>query len=144
LRLASCPAVIALHADGGGGGGPLLLDVTCKLCEFEVLLPGFGFITEIVKVPAELSAPLAVSCMDETNVVVSAEPFNRTCAPLTKLWPVIDNVKLPALTDVGAMLPNTGVGFHTVTLLSPVALASAALMASIVTLSGFGKLAGAV
>jgi hypothetical protein len=142
LRLASCPTAIALHAEGGGG--PLLVEVTCKLCKVEVLLPGFGFITEIVNVPAELSVPFAVSCIEETNVVVSAEPLSRTCAPLTKLLPVIDSVKLPALTDAGETLLRTGVGFHSVTLLPPVALASAALTASIMTLFGFGKLVGAV
>lgn len=47
LRLASCPALIALHAEGGGGGGPPLVDVTSKVWELDVLLPGFGFITEI-------------------------------------------------------------------------------------------------
>ncbi len=88
--------------------------------------------------------PLAVSCIEETNVVVSTAPLSRTCAPPEKLWPVIDSVKPPAVTDVGAMLLKTGVGFQSVTLLSPVALESAALIASIVTLFGFGKLAGAV
>lgn len=144
LRLASCPALITLQAEGGGGGGPPLVEVTCKVCEFDVLLPGFGFITEIANVPAEFSVPLALSCIDETKVVVSAEPFSRTCAPFTKLLPVIESVKLPALTDAGAMLLNTGTGFHSVTLLFPLAPESAALTASIVMLLGFGRLAGAV
>lgn len=88
--------------------------------------------------------PVAVNCIDETKVVVSAEPLNSTCAPFTKLLPVIESVKFPASTAVGAMLLNTGKGFHSVTLLFPFALESDVLTASIVTLFGFGRLAGAV
>ncbi|MGC2330615.1 MAG: hypothetical protein WA581_04110 [Candidatus Acidiferrales bacterium] len=144
MRLLSCPALITLHAEAGGGGGPLLLDVTCRVCELEVLLPGFGFITEIANVPTEFSVPVALSCIEETKVVVSAEPLSKTCAPFTKLLPVIESVKLPMATDAGEMLLNTGTGFHSVTALPPLALESEALTASIVTLFGLGRLAGAV
>jgi hypothetical protein len=45
---------------------------------------------------------------------------------------------------VGLMSVITGVGFSSVTLLVPLAVASAALVAFTVTAFGFGKLAGAV
>jgi len=120
------------------------VEVTCKLCEFDALLPGFGFATEIVYDPAAFSVAVAVSCIDETNAVVSALPLRRTCAPLTKLLPVMLSVKLPALTDGGAMLLKSGTGFHNVTPLVPFAFESAVLIASIVTPPEFGIAAGAV
>lgn len=142
LRLASCPALITLQADGGGG--PLLEVVTCKVCELDVLLPGFGFCTDMVYEPEEFSVPVVVSCIDDVNVVASAEPFSSTCAPFTKLLPVMLSVKLPALTDVGAMLLNSGTGFHSVTLLVAFEPESAALTASMVTLPEAGIVAGAM
>jgi hypothetical protein len=62
---------------------------------------------------------------------------------LTKPLPVTVSVKLPVLTDGGAMPPSTGTGFNSVTALAPLALESAALTACTVTVFGFGKLAGA-
>jgi hypothetical protein len=75
--------------------------------------------------------------------VASAEPPRRTCAPLTKPLPVTVSVKLPVLTDGGAMPLSTGTGFKRVTTLAPLALESAALTACTVTLFGLGTLAGA-
>ena len=107
-------------------------------------LPGFGFVTVTAKFPAEAAVPLAVSCVEETNVVASAVPASCACAPETKPLPlsVIENA--PVETEFGVMLFSTGIGFHRVTALPPEASESAALMALTVTMFGFGKLTGAV
>lgn len=145
LRLPPCPAVIALHAEGGGGGPPPpLVEVTCKVSELEVALPGFGFITLTAKLPAEVALPVAVSCVEEIKVVESAEPESITCAPVTKLLPVTAIEKLPVEIEAGTMPLRTGIGFSSVTLLLPEALESAALTARTVTVLGFGNAAGAV
>jgi hypothetical protein len=123
---------------------PLLCEVTCKLIGLDALLPGFGFTTVIAYIPAVASEPLAVSCVEEVNVVVSTPPANSTSAPLTKSLPVMVIEKPPAVTDIGETLAITGVGFHSVTVLWPAALDSAALSAWMVTLFGLGRVAGAV
>jgi hypothetical protein len=109
-----------------------------------VLLPGSGFCTLTAKLPAELALPLAVNCAEETKVVVKAVPANRTFAPLTNALPFTVIVKDPLGKEAGLTLVSTGVGFHSVTALFPMALESAALTASISTDPVFGKLAGAV
>ena len=68
----------------------------------------------------------------------------RTCAPFTNLLPVTVRVKLPAGTLVGLMPVSMGVGFKRLTLLVPLAEESAALVARIVMVFGFGRDAGAV
>src|SRR5271170_211732 len=92
LRLPPCPTVIALQADGAGPPPPPpppppFAPVPCKFTEGEELLPGFGFSTEIPNVPADDAVPAAVSFVEETKVVASADPANNTCAPLTKPLP---------------------------------------------------------
>src|ERR1700683_821508 len=78
-RLPSCPGCMALQAEGGGGGGlPLLGEVTCKPIAPEPLLAGFGFTTGIAEVPAVASTPDALSCVDDVKVVVSAASDNCT------------------------------------------------------------------
>src|ERR1700722_2376457 len=77
-RLPSWPGCMTLHVEGGGGGLPLLCEVTCKLIVPEALLPGFGFTTAIAYIPALPSAPVAESCVERVNVVVSATPANCT------------------------------------------------------------------
>jgi len=68
----------------------------------------------------------------------------RTCAPLTNLPPVTVRVKLPVPTLEGLMPVRMGVGFRSVTLLKPLAEASATLVARTVMVFEFGKVAGAV
>jgi hypothetical protein len=53
-------------------------------------------------------------------------------------------VKFPVLTDAGLIPISTGVGLRIVTLLNPLAEASATLVARTVTGLGFGNVAGAV
>jgi len=54
-----------------------------------MLLPGSGFWTATRKVPAVAALPVAVSCVEETNVVASGALLRRTCAPEMKFAPVM-------------------------------------------------------
>jgi len=63
LRLPPCPRLMPLHASGGGLPP---VEVTVTLTEPDVLLPGFGLLTETANVPAVVAEPVAVSCIDET------------------------------------------------------------------------------
>jgi hypothetical protein len=77
-------------------------------------------------------------------VVDSIVPPNEICAPLTKLLPWAVSVKAPTGMLMGLTLLSTGTGFHRVTLLVPVAFASAALMAAMVMAFELGTLPGAL
>jgi len=127
-----------------GGGLPPLEDVTCKFCELEMALPGFGFKIVTEKFPADAAFPLAVNCVAETNVVVSGEPENRTCAPLTNPLPLVVIANAPEGTEDGKMPVSTGTKFSRVTTPPPDADASAALTARTVTVFEPGTLPGAV
>jgi len=110
-------AVVALVMTGGGG---LIVNVT----EFDVPPPGAGFttVTDAVPTVATFAAgTIAVSCVEETNVVVKGEPFQLTVEAgevETKLVPftVKVNWPLPAMVDVG--LIEVMVGFAASTVLA--------------------------
>jgi hypothetical protein len=77
-----------------------------NVCAFDVPPPGAGFTTVTDAVPpvaTSAAGTIAVSCVDETNVVVSPDPFQLTTELETKLVPVTVNVKpaLPAVTQFG-------------------------------------------
>src|SRR5215831_17458472 len=77
--------------------------------------PGAGVNTVMLGVPAaaiSLAGMAAVSCVDETNVVVRLAPLTWTIEPLVKLEPVAVRVKAapPADAVVGLMLDRTGAG----------------------------------
>jgi hypothetical protein len=140
---------MTLHAGGGvvGGVGGLFdvpLEVTCKFNALDVALPGLGFITATEKVPADAALPVAVNCVDDTNVVASGEPAKSTCAPLTNPLPTAVIVNVPDEIDDGAILVSVGIGFSKVTALLPKAVASAALTARTVTALELGAAPGAV
>jgi len=108
-----------------------------NVCGFEVPPPGVGFTTVTDAVPAVATfaaGTMAVSCAEETNVVVRAEPFQFTFEVETKLVPFTVNVNppLPAVVELGLIevvvgtgllivnvcgldVPPPGVGFTTVT-----------------------------
>jgi hypothetical protein len=110
----------------------------------ELLLPGSGFTTVILNSPAEDAEPVAVSCVAETKVVVSGVVPSSTCAPDTKLLPVMVSEKLPVPTLAGFVPLRTGVGLSSVTALEAVAELVATLLAVTVSALGLGIDAGAV
>ena len=70
----------------------------------EVCEPGSGLITVTWTVPAcaLVAVPVAVSSVEEINVVGRNEPPNDTTAPLTKRLAVTTRVKLPTGMVVGS------------------------------------------
>src|ERR1700690_853817 len=95
-------------------------------------------------VPVIGAVPVAVSCVEEFNVVERPVLPKNTCAPVTKLLPVTVSVKLPVGKVIGETDVSTGVGFQMVTLLVPVAEESAELTAVMMMEFELGKLLGAV
>jgi hypothetical protein len=88
--------------------------------------------------------PVAVSWVEETNVVEIGAEESNTWAPRTKFVPVIARVKDPVPVLDGVMPAIVGVGFNRVTALEALADEDAALVAVIVMLFGEGSEAGAV
>ena len=86
------------------------------LTEFEVAPP--GACTLIKAVPEEVfrlaAGTTAPNCDDETNVVLSAEPFHSTLSPLTKLPPftvsVIADPLATTLAGETELMEGTGGG----------------------------------
>jgi hypothetical protein len=141
LRLALWPRLIALQL---GAGVPPFVEVTCKFCDADVALPGFGLVMATANVPAEDSLPVAVNCVEDTNVVASGAPARSTCAPLTNPLPLTVIANVPAGTYAGAIPDSTGTGFSNVMELLPVTLPSAELTAVTVTVPAPAMFAGAV
>jgi hypothetical protein len=82
---------------------------------FEVPPPGPGVITVMAAVPAaarSLPGIAAVSCVDDTNVVVRVEPANRTTEVVTKFDPFTVRVNAPSpyVLLVGEILVVAGAG----------------------------------
>jgi hypothetical protein len=93
------------------GGLPLVM---VSESEFDVAPHGAGFTTVIVAVPVVamlLAGTVAVSCVEETNVVVSGAPFQFTVEVETKFVPFTVNVKSgpPAPTQLGLIELIVGV-----------------------------------
>jgi hypothetical protein len=94
------------------GTGLLIVNV----CGFDVPPPGGGFTTVTDAVPAfatRAAVTVAVSCVEETNVVVKAVPFQRTVELATKLVPftVMVNCGDPARHKLGLIEVVVGTGF---------------------------------
>lgn len=98
----------------------------------------------MAKVPADVALPVAVSCVAETYVVVREELPKKTCAPWTKLLPVMVREKLPRFVEAGEIPVRTGTGLRSETALVADWVVSAALVALMVTVFGVGSVAGAV
>jgi hypothetical protein len=104
--------VVELVMTGGGG---LIVNV----CGFEA--EPLEFLTVIDAVPGVATfaaGTIAVSCVDETNVVARFEPFHLTTEVESKLVPFTVNVNwpLPAMVEVG--LIEVVVGFAASALLT--------------------------
>jgi hypothetical protein len=120
--------------------------VTCTGAEVvDPAAPGFGLLTVTETVPtcAAVAVPVAVNCVDETNVVVSAAPPNITCAPLTNALPVTVSENVPTGIDAGLTPETIGTGFINVIAPLPDEDALATLTASTETEFGVGTTAGA-
>ena len=74
--------------------------------------------------------PVAVSCVEEVNVVCRCAVFHKTIEPLTKCFPVKVNVKDAGVWKLfGETLVSTGNGLEIVTELFATRLDLAMLMA---------------
>jgi hypothetical protein len=86
-----------------------------NVCAFEVPPPGVGFTTVMEAVPAvamSAAGTVAVSCVEETNVVVREVPPQRTVEVETKFVPVTVKVNCgpPAVAQVGLIAVVVGTG----------------------------------
>lgn len=124
-----------------------------KVCALEVPPPGveLNTVTEAVPVAAMSAAVIAaVNWVEETNVVVRFDPFQRTLEPATKLLPLTVSVNAgpPAFAVAGLRLvvvgtgllivnvrelevPPPGAGLNTVTEAVPAMAMSAAVIAAV-------------
>jgi hypothetical protein len=78
---------------------------------FDALCPGLTTVTEAVPSSARsVAGTEAVSCVELTNVVVRAVPFQSTVEPLTKLAPLTVSVKPgpPSVAEAGLILVVVG------------------------------------
>jgi hypothetical protein len=97
-------------------GTALIVNVTA----LDVAPHGLGFATVIEAAPAVATreaGTVAVSCVEETNVVVSAVAFHFTVEPETKLVPFTVNVNCgpPAVAQVGLSEPIVGTALIVIT-----------------------------
>ena len=86
-----------------------------NVCALDVPPPGVGFTTVIGAEPAvatSAAGTVAVNCVAETNVVVSAVAFQFTEDAETKFVPFTVKVKppLPAVTQLGLIDVVVGTG----------------------------------
>lgn len=100
--------------------------------------------TVMLKTPAEFADPVAMSCVAETKVVLSAELPRNACDPVRKFAPLMVSEKLPVPMLAGLVPVRVGVGFMSVTALDALEELEAALVAVTVTEFGVGTAAGAV
>src|SRR5580692_7157365 len=108
----------------------------------EIISPGLGFCTVTGILPLAVALPVAVNCVAEINVVVSAVFPNITAAPFTKLFPVTSMLNEPRPMVVGLMAATTGTGFSRVMVLVPERVGFAVMVPATVTVLGFGSVAG--
>jgi len=109
-----------------------------NVCAFEVPPPGAGFTTVTNAVPAAATfaaGTMAVSLVEETNVVARAEPFQLTVEVETKLVPLTVRVNWadPAVVEAGLIevVVGTGLLIVNVSVALPVPPALVALMVTL-------------
>src|SRR5579863_1434818 len=119
---------------------------TMRFTPEEVLAPGAGLCTVIVCVPAcaLVAVPAAVSCVDETYVVVSAVVPIYAVAVCAKCKPVSVIVNAPWATSIGVTLVNCGTGLFRVAVAVPSLVVSDVSTALMVMELGVGGNSGAV
>ena len=85
--------------------------------------------TGTVPVCATVAVPVAVSWLEETNLVGRNVPPNAITAPFTKFRPLTTRLKLPIAMLVGSTAVTIGKGLLSVTMLVELAVVSAKLVA---------------
>src|SRR5207302_1135570 len=108
--------------------------------------PGLVTITAtLVPCCAAVVAPIAVSCVPETNCVASATPPKVACAPDTNPEPLIVRANGPGCSGFGVIELIAGplTGAVKVMVAEADFVVSAALVAVTVTTAGLGSAAGA-
>jgi hypothetical protein len=90
-----------------------------NVCAFDVPPPGLGFTTVTEAVPAvaiSAAVTVAVTCVEETNIVLSAVPFHFTVEVELKFVPFTVKVNCgpPAAAHVGLIEVVVGAGLFTV------------------------------
>jgi hypothetical protein len=140
------PKVVCSRKRSATLGATEMVPTTNALMLFEPIAPGSGFITSTATVPtcAAVAVPVAVNCVPDTKLVVSAVPPKETVAPLTKSLPVIINVNVPTLTCGGDIPVTIGIGFSSVTALLAASDNFALCAAVTVMVFGVGSNAGAL
>ena len=120
--------------------------VTSAVMEPEPTPPGSGFLTVKVMLPIcpLATVPVAVSCVEDMRVVVSAAPFNCTAAPLAKCAPLIVTVKAPTAIAAGETEVICGTGFCRVNVAVAVFALSLVSVAVMLTEFADGGNSGAV
>ena len=83
-------------------------EVTVRIRGDEIAL-GPGFATLMLTEPACVAVPVAVSWVDELNVVDRGTPFHSTRAPLTKRLPTTFKVNGPTRNGLGVSAVGKGV-----------------------------------
>jgi hypothetical protein len=107
------PAAVAELGDSEASTGTGVVIVNVSV--FDVPPPGVGLITSTDAMPKKarsLAGTAAVNCVELTNVVASAAPFQCATELAMKFVPVsvIVNPTLPALADEGDSAVNVGTG----------------------------------
>lgn len=112
----------------------------------EEIVPGSGFLTLMEMLPTWLldAVPVAVSCVEETRVVVNAVEPKSTTALEAKCEPLIVNLKEPTGIEVGLIEEICGAGFSRVIELLAVFVESAVSVAVMVIEFVEGGNSGAV
>jgi len=113
------PAAVEVGLIDATVGTGFVTVVIVNVCAFEVPPPGVGFTTVTEAVPVAFTSAAriaAVTCVEETNVVVLAEPFQFTTEVSTKFVPFTVSVKseLLAAMEMGEREVVVGTGFKTV------------------------------
>lgn len=119
--------------------------VTSTVLAPDTAEPGFGFVTVTETLPTWLASavPVAVNCVEETNVVASGVVPKFTTAPFTKPVPVRVSVNAPVVTEEGVTVVRTGIGFTSVIAEFPDCVLSMTLVAVTVMLFAAGTVSGA-
>jgi len=112
----------------------------------EEIAPGSGFFTVIEMLPTcpLVAVPVAVSCVDETRVVVNVALPKLIAAPVAKCAPLTVKLNDPTGMDNGATVVICGTGLFNVMALLAVLVESAAATAPIVIALADGGNSGAV